>query len=65
MNCFVIAVGSYVRPLTAAALTVASKIGKVHVDMGDTECKVPDAAPTIQHIKKLGRLGKKRKMARC
>jgi 3-methyladenine DNA glycosylase AlkD len=65
MNVFVIAVGSYVKPLTADAIAAARKIGKVTVDMGDTACKVPDAAAYIDKVKKRGSLGKKRKSAKC
>ena len=65
MNGFVIAVGSYVKPLTADAIAAARKIGKVTVDMGDTACKVPDAATYIDKVKKRGTLGKKRATAKC
>src|SRR5438128_181305 len=43
MNSFVIAVGTYVKPLADLALKVAEKIGHVTVEMGDTACKVPFA----------------------
>jgi 3-methyladenine DNA glycosylase AlkD len=65
MNGFVIAVGSYVKPLTVDAIAAARKIGKVTVDMGDTACKVPDAAAYIDKVKKRGTLGEKRKSAKC
>lgn len=65
MNAFVIALGSYVKPLTADAITAARKIGKVTVDMGDTACKVPDATAAIEKVKKRGTLGKKRATAKC
>ncbi len=65
MNAFVIAVGGYVAPLTKRALAAAKKIGKVEVDMGDTSCKVPPAGPYIEKIAGMGRVGKKRKTARC
>lgn len=65
MNGFVIAVGSYVPKLTAKAKQAAKEIGKVHVDMGGTACKVPEAAAYIEKVEKAGRLGKKRKEARC
>jgi 3-methyladenine DNA glycosylase AlkD len=65
MNCFVIAVGGYVKALTAKAESAARKIGKVDVDVGDTACKIPDAAAYIQMMKQKGYIGKKRKMARC
>jgi 3-methyladenine DNA glycosylase AlkD len=65
MNCFVIAVGSYVKPLTAFALQMAKQIGKVDVDMNGTACKVPSAPDFINMIKETGKVGKKRKTARC
>jgi hypothetical protein len=63
MNGYVIAAGAYVASLTEKALKVARKIGKVTVDMGETACKVPGAV--VEKIKEMGRIGKKRKMARC
>jgi len=65
MNGFVIAAGSYVKELTPLCLETAKKIGPVTVDMGDTECKVRDAASYIDKVKKRGSLGKKRKTAKC
>jgi 3-methyladenine DNA glycosylase AlkD len=65
MNNFVIAVGSYVKPLTEVALQTAAKIGPVTVDMGGTACKVPDAAEYIQKVQKRGAIGKKRKTTKC
>jgi 3-methyladenine DNA glycosylase AlkD len=65
MNSFVIAVGSYVKPLTGDAIAAAKKIGKVNVDMGETACKVPDAAAYIAKVKQRKAIGKKRKTVRC
>jgi 3-methyladenine DNA glycosylase AlkD len=65
MNGFVISVGTYVKALTDKALLVGEKIGKVHVDMGGTACKVPLAKDYIQKVIDKGYLGRKRKMARC
>jgi hypothetical protein len=65
MNGFVIGVGCYVVPLSEKAREVAVAIGRVEVDMGDTACKVPFAPDYIDKVVKLGRLGKKRKQARC
>jgi 3-methyladenine DNA glycosylase AlkD len=65
MNAFIISVGSYVEPLTNHALEVARQVGKVTVDMGDTACKVPGAAEYIGKVAKAGRIGRKRKTARC
>ena len=65
MNNFVISVGAAVAPLLAKAKAVAKKIGVVEVDMGDTACKVPLALEMIEKIEKMGRVGKKRKTAKC
>ena len=65
MNSFVIAIGSYVPELTVKAKEIASKIGKVDVTMGTKTCKVPLATEYIQKVADKGRLGIKRKSARC
>lgn len=65
MNSFVIAVGSSVKPLSAEAVKIAKAIGKVHVDMGGTACKVPLAIEYIEKVRQRGSLGKKRKSAKC
>ncbi len=65
MNGFVIATAAYLAELTDKAVATAEVIGKVHVDVGGTACKVPLATEYIQKIKDKGRIGKKRKEARC
>lgn len=65
MNGFVIAVGSFIPELTEKSKKIAAKIGKVSVFMGETSCKVPLAKDYITKIESQGRLGKKRKTARC
>ena len=65
MNGFVISVGTYVKPLLKDAKRVAKAIGKVEVDMGDTACRVPLATDYIKKVEGMGRIGKKRKTARC
>eukprot|EP01029_Cantina_marsupialis_P025447 TRINITY_DN673_c0_g4_i1.p1 TRINITY_DN673_c0_g4~~TRINITY_DN673_c0_g4_i1.p1 ORF type:complete len:236 (+),score=-6.69 TRINITY_DN673_c0_g4_i1:361-1068(+) len=65
MNGFVIAVGAYIAELTDEAMKVAYHIGKVDVHMGSTSCKVPYAPEYIQKIIDRGRVGKKKKTARC
>ncbi len=65
MNGFVIAVGTYVKPLLRQAKSTAKKIGKVEVDMGDTSCKVPLATEYIAKVESMGRVGKKRKTIKC
>ena len=65
MNGFVIAVGGYVKSLTALAVQTGEKIGPVSVDMGDTACKVPYVPDYIKKIQQRGAIGKKRKSAKC
>jgi len=65
MNGFVIAVGSYVKPLLKQAKDASRLIGVVSVDMGDTACKVPPATAYIEKAEATGRVGKKRKTIRC
>ena len=65
MNGFVIAVGTHVKPLLKEATATAKKIGKVEVNVGETSCKVPLATEYIAKVEKMGRVGRKRKAARC
>lgn len=65
MNGFLIAVGGSVIPVSDKAIAIAQKVGKVQVNQGNTDCKVPDAVQYIEKIKSAGKLGAKRKMVRC
>lgn len=65
MNGFVIAVGSYVKPLNKIAKATAKKVGKVDVSMGATSCKVPFAPDYIKKMEAGGKVGKKRKTIKC
>ena len=65
MNSFVIAVGSYVQPLTDTAIQTAEKIGPVTADLGNNACQVPFAPDYIRKVQKRGSIGKKRKSAKC
>ncbi len=65
MNVFIIAVGSFVKPLNEYAKEIAKEIGKVEVDMGDTACKIPLATEYIEKVEKKNGIGKKKKTARC
>jgi hypothetical protein len=65
MNGFIIALGTYVNPLTTAAIETAKIIGAVTVDMNGTACKIPDAQAYIQKAKDKGVWGKKKKMVKC
>jgi 3-methyladenine DNA glycosylase AlkD len=65
MNGFIIAVGSYVKPLSKQAKATARQIGVVSVDVGDTACNVPLATAYIEKMEAAGRAGQKRKTIRC
>jgi len=65
MNHFLIATGSYVKPLLKHAKAAAQQIGEVSVDLGDTTCKVPSATAYIAKVEAAGRVGQKRKTIRC
>ncbi len=65
MNSFVIALGSYIIPLSDEAIATAKRIGAVTVDMNGTACKVPDAVEYIMKVKNRGSLGKKKKEVKC
>jgi hypothetical protein len=58
MNGFVIAVGAGVKPLLAKAKATAKKLGAVTVDMGDTDCKVPDALERIARSRRWAASGR-------
>ena len=65
MNGFVIGIGTYVEALTGKSKEVAKEIGIVSVDVGGTACKVPLATTYIDKVIDKGRIGIKRKTARC
>jgi 3-methyladenine DNA glycosylase AlkD len=65
MNHFVIACGTYVEPLADKAIATARKLGRVEVDMGETDCKVPDAESYILKCRRGGAVAPKRKTMRC
>ncbi|MEK5040020.1 DNA alkylation repair protein [Sporosarcina sp. FSL K6-3457] len=64
MNQFIICVGSYVPELRDIAKNVAEVVGKVHVDVGNTACKVPMAMEYIEKVLARGE-PKKKKTLRC
>ncbi|MFJ7934241.1 DNA alkylation repair protein [Sporosarcina sp. NPDC096371] len=64
MNQFIICVGAYVPELRDLAKSVAETVGKVHVDVGNTACKVPVATDYIEKVLARGE-PKKKKTLRC
>jgi hypothetical protein len=65
MNGFAIAVGCAVVALSTKAKETAKAIGPVSVNMGKTACKVPFAPDYIEKAERMGKVGHKKKMARC
>jgi 3-methyladenine DNA glycosylase AlkD len=65
MNGFVIGVGAFVSELHDEAKRVAEVIGKVHVDVGRTACKVPLATDYIKKIVARDKIGVKKKTCIC
>ena len=65
MNDFIIALGSYVKPLAEFALQTSEKLGPVMANLGNNACQVPFAPDYIRKVQKHGAVGKKRKTAKC
>ena len=59
------ACGQCVGEMYEPTMKVAKRIGEVKVNVGNTACKVHDAAAYLQKMKDSGSLGKKKKKARC
>lgn len=65
MNSFVIACGTYCAPLAERAIATARKVGKVEVDVGETECRIPEAEAYILKSRRGAVIAPKRKTVRC
>ncbi len=52
MNNALIAIGVYKPAVRKKAIAAATRIGKVVVDHGETNCKTPDAVPYIEKVLK-------------
>jgi hypothetical protein len=52
MNGALISIGVFKPTLRTKAIEVAKRIGKVEVDHGETNCKTPDAVPSIEKASK-------------
>lgn len=65
MNNFIICCGTYVAPLADKAVAAARKVGTVEVDMGQTDCQVPDAESYILKSRRGLPVAPKRKTTRC
>lgn len=65
MNGFVIAAANGCPELVESCKSLGDRIGKVEVFMGKTACKVPGIRPYIETMESRGRIGKKKKTAKC
>jgi len=65
MNHCLISLGCFVPELTPSVKRAAQLIGEVSIDHGETACKTPSALEAIKKVEELGKLGKKKKRARC
>jgi 3-methyladenine DNA glycosylase AlkD len=65
MKNFVIALGTYVAPLTGDAIAASAKIQTVTVVKEGTANKVPGAAEYIKKAEARGSIGKKKKTVKC
>ena len=57
--------GTYVAPLGHKAIATARKLGKIEVDVGDTDCNIPDAESYIVKSRRGAPIAPKRKTVRC
>ncbi len=65
MNWFIIALGSYVKPMTELAIQTGEGIGPVTADLGNNNCQVFFAPDYIRKVQQRGTIGKKRKTVKC
>jgi 3-methyladenine DNA glycosylase AlkD len=65
MNSFIIALGSYVAPLTERALETGERLGPITADLGNNACQIPYAPDYIRKVQLRGSIGKKRKSVKC
>ncbi len=62
---FLIAVGTYVPPLTDLAIKTGEALGPVTADLGNNDCQMPFAPDYIRKAQARGTLGKKKKTVKC
>jgi len=62
---FVVAAGTYVPELTKECLDMGKRLKNLEVAPAKKGCSVPEIVEDITKIQKMGRIGRKRKRARC
>jgi hypothetical protein len=65
MNMFLITVGCFAPAVTNEVVAAAKRIGPVEIDKDRVVATAPDIGQYIAKVEKAGRLGKKKKQARC
>ena len=62
---FVVAAGAYVPEVTAECLAIGNRLEGLDIQPVKKGCSIPEIVVDISKIKKMGRIGKKRKAGRC
>jgi 3-methyladenine DNA glycosylase AlkD len=65
MNAFLTAIGVSVKPLTELAIDAGRRIGKLDVDTSNLALRLPNIEQYIENARQKGKLGMKKKQARC
>ena len=62
---FVIAAGAFVPEVTQACLAIGKRLANLEVAPIKKGCSVPEIVEDLTKLQKMGRIGRKRKRARC
>lgn len=62
---FVVCAGAYIPELTEEALAIGKRLKNLEVAPVKKGCSIPEIVEDIGKIEKMGRIGRKRKRARC
>ena len=62
---FVVAAGAFVPEVTEACLALGERLKNLEVQPVKQGCSIPQIVEDLSKIKKMGRIGKKRKAGRC
>jgi len=62
---FVVAAGAYVPEVTKQAMAIGKRLKNLEVEPVKKGCSVPEIVEDLTKIQKMGRIGRKRKRARC
>ncbi|MCZ6672480.1 MAG: DNA alkylation repair protein [Verrucomicrobia bacterium] len=62
---FVVAAGAYVPEVTKQTLAIGKRLKDLEIEPVKKGCSVPEIVEDLTKIQKMGRIGRKRKRARC